>query len=683
MGNVHWDFPLKGSGNEQGYANSGIEMFKGKRLIENVAREICQNSLDAKDPKCNAPVKICFELRKINKDEYPLFQEYKECLEGCRENWNDRMDRRLREFLETADEMMKKSSIPVLVISDYNTKGLEGVDAEENKSSVWRDLAHSDGTSSKGSDSAGSYGIGKNAPFACSALSMVFYNTYAIDGGRALQGTSRLATILRNGKQTQGVGHYLYYEDDSHWGPIRTEHNCSFMNEFKRDLYGTDVIIVGFSEEKDWASRMKRAIISNFFLALYQKRLVVEVSGDTIDNISLASEINYFKSAPLIEGKSVYECYNALTNPDDGEIIHLSVLEENDVALYLKSERDYHNKVAFFRSNGMRICFRSYDVCQRYAAVVVVEKEKLGGLLREAEPVRHDKWDHKLISNKERRKEAKDSLEKMRSLVKEALREKYEKSEVTRQDCGEGDYLPDVNDVDQSQLGNDILRVHQKLGPSYTRIPNPDTIHTGMRKKSGNPKAGDAYSKNRKNLVRSAASSSKRADVDSNTRSGVLSGSGMGSNTRSGADIRTGSGPNGGTMADSGKSVNPNPLSKPNAASISTPAVSKDDPFFGIVNLTFQKVFLFNQERGLYKVVLCSEKDYPNVKLSFCAVGEDGGEDMLTIRKYIYCEKTQKVRGTSIGPISLSGGVRTEMLVMFTNKEKMRLNIIAEIMEES
>ena len=49
MANAKWDFPKLGGGQKQGYTNSGIETFKGTELLDNLAREICQNSLDAKD----------------------------------------------------------------------------------------------------------------------------------------------------------------------------------------------------------------------------------------------------------------------------------------------------------------------------------------------------------------------------------------------------------------------------------------------------------------------------------------------------------------------------------------------------------------------------------------------------------------------------------------------------------
>ena len=43
-----WSFPSKCHGEIEGYANPGLEMFKGNPL-QALTREICQNSLDAGD----------------------------------------------------------------------------------------------------------------------------------------------------------------------------------------------------------------------------------------------------------------------------------------------------------------------------------------------------------------------------------------------------------------------------------------------------------------------------------------------------------------------------------------------------------------------------------------------------------------------------------------------------------
>lgn len=635
MGHICWDFPLLGRGNEQGYTNSGIETFKGKELIENLAREICQNSLDAKDDHVDGPVIVSFTLREIDRNSHVVFSEYADCLHGCRENWLGRTDEHLGDFLSAAETMLESQKIPVLIASDYHTKGLEGVDALESEESPWRALTHSDGTSvAKSEDSAGSYGIGKNAPFACTALSMVFYNTYAIDGGRAFQGSSRLATIKKNGRKTQGVGHYLYIQDsaseennvDDDWRPIKLDDGCSFLAEFEREEHGTDIIIVGFSETDHWVERMVRAIVANFFLAIYRGQLVVKVQDTVIDQTNLGTVIYQFKDAPTVDAKRVYEWYQALTNPDNGEPIYLSILEENDVSLYIKTDSEYHNQVASFRSSGMRIGIRGVRSYQSFAAVLVIEKEALSRLLRKAEPVRHNKWDATLINKKdnELRKKVKSILDQLDNWLRTELRKKYESAGASSQDSGEGDYLPDDESGAQlDQQGNDILRVKQKLGKSRSSIASSGSIGMGSGEGVGTPSPGDVYGKKKRKKK------------------------------KKGKKVVTGSGSVPGTSPSKGGQ----PLS--------------------VVNLTSQKVFLINQKLGLYKVVIRAEQTYPKVLLSFYAIGEDAAEDLLAITKYAYNGVTKVINGNTVGPIAIESGESAELFITFDNKEKMRLNMLA------
>lgn len=630
MGEIRWDFPLKGTGNEQSYTNSGIELFKGKELMENLAREICQNSLDAKIPGRKGPVTVEFKCITVSQQDHALFADYKACIESCKENWRGRMDDNLRDFLAIADDMLEKAEIPILVASDYNTNGLVGVNASEEEESAWRALAHSDGVSAKGADSSGSYGIGKDAPFACTALSMVFYNTYAIDGGRAFQGTARLATLKKNGKKTVGTGHYLFIEDsqpgvDEIWRPIQESDNCSFYNEFRRDEYGTDIIVVGFSESNNWVDRMVKAIVANFFLAIHQEKLVVTVQDREISKATLPSIIEQFKDARTIEQKTVYEWYQALTNPDNGEAYYLSVLDENDVALYLKCNEEYHNRVAYFRSSGMRIRVAKPGSYQPFSAVVVVEKQELNRVLRKAEPPRHNRWDAALIKNNPALKEtAKDCLEKMDSWLRDELRKTYEQTGSNFQDSGEGEYLPDEGDTAfNDQQGTDILRVRQTLLTSRKTNLSPGSIQSGTKTGTGSPTAGDVYGKGKRKKK------------------------------KKGKTIVTGKGDHTGSTPSKGGS----PLST--------------------VNITWQKAFIINQKFGLWRVLLKAEQDCANVTLSFYSIGEDNEEDVLTVEKYAIGSTTKKVQGKSVGPLSMKANEITELFVTFANKEKMRINIIA------
>lgn len=620
-----WDFPLLGTGNEQGYTNSGIEIFKGKELMENLAREICQNSLDAWDEGTGKPVKVEFSLTSVIKKEHEVFSKFEECVSGCERYWGNRMDSRLATFLKGVQSLLAKPELPVLLARDYNTKGLTGAKAIRTEVSVWRALAHSDGTSvNKQNDSAGSYGIGKNAPFACSDLSMVFYGTYAKDGIRAFQGVSRFATILNsNNEATTGLGHYLCVEDDGEWHPIFPENSCSFRDDFPRDEFGTDIIVVGFNGDSSWQESMIQAVLSNFFLAICENRMTVRIQDCEITSGKLRNLMEERKSASA-EMRNAYECYLALTDPDDTAILHHTILTENDVDLYIKADSQFHNNVASFRSTGMRIRKYRKAIMQHFAAVVVIRGAELGALLRDTEPPRHNRWDYTLITdNKKRREQAKEALDKMDAWVLSELQKKYDSVTEFSVDSGEGDYLPDdVDFMGEARTGNDILRINHKVAGIATIEPSVGTMQTGSKKGKGTSQSGDLFGKKRRKKKKKG----KKVVVEPGDTFGAK-------------------------PAKSGK-----PLST--------------------VNITDQRAFALKSSLGLYRVLIKSDQDYEKAYLSFFAVGEDESKDALKVEKYATNGKSENATGTQIGPISIEKDIPKEIFVTFINKEKMLLDIL-------
>ena len=114
MANARWDFPKLGGGQKQGYTNSGIETFKGTELLDNLAREICQNSLDAKDPYWEEPVTVEFKLTTIQKDNYPFLQEYLKYLKSGKKFWQDKNDKKVMQFLEKAERLIEGNDIKMI-----------------------------------------------------------------------------------------------------------------------------------------------------------------------------------------------------------------------------------------------------------------------------------------------------------------------------------------------------------------------------------------------------------------------------------------------------------------------------------------------------------------------------------------------------------------------------------------
>jgi len=80
---IGWRFPLNDDGEDDDLNNPGVESFKNSP-ISSLAKEICQNSLDAKDPGSHAPVEVHFSRIDLEKNKFPSCAEYLEILNSCK-----------------------------------------------------------------------------------------------------------------------------------------------------------------------------------------------------------------------------------------------------------------------------------------------------------------------------------------------------------------------------------------------------------------------------------------------------------------------------------------------------------------------------------------------------------------------------------------------------------------------
>ncbi len=632
MPNAHWDFPELNGGQEQGYTNSGIETFKGTELIDNLAREICQNSLDAKNLEINDPVIVKFKLETISKKDFSLFSEYLEYVNGCKTFWERKNDKKVKAFIERVQRTLDNENINLLIASDYNTTGLTGSDASGFESSAWRALVNADGVSAKADGAGGSYGIGKNAPFACSDLSIVFYNTYAKDNKKAFEGVARAATLLNKvSKPTQGIGHYRSTDD---YKPITPEISCMLRDKYQRTEYGTDIIVGGcnkFIEDENWKKKLIQATIKNFFLAIYEDKLIVEIEGVTINSTTLPDFINKYRNENK-ETQLTAQLFDTLTSFDN-EINYKKIIEDNDLAIYLKKEKDYKRKIAKFRSSGMLVGIDNCRMIENFNVIVAVRGKKLNEILRTTEPPKHNQWDYKRIEDKEKSKEAKDIIKKINESVKNLINEKYKITPENTFDSEVGEYLPDeIDDLANKKPGNDRLRSIQKIHDKPKSKELPPDINSEIAKK-------------------------EIGETVENTNNAVFRN----------------------------EKVNPRPYPKPKPPEpVNYAPEGKDEGInkgegtktqITYPHIKLQRIFPINYKIGLYQVMLCPETNYTNLYINFVAVGEGSSRDNLKVDTYTINKQTTKCKGSKIGPISLKTNNANEIFVTFENKEKMVINM--------
>jgi hypothetical protein len=438
---IKWNFPSNNGGSVDGLNDSGVETFNGN-IYESLAREIIQNSIDAQQDKTQ-PVKVVFDLRYINQSLFPGLDKYKNVLESCRSYWNS--NSKAEKHFRNAHYILNQELIPVLKISDYNTTGLTGSEKEDNDSN-WFGLIKSTGNSNKPGGSGGSFGIGKNAPFACSDLRTVFYSTLDKNSIVAFQGVGKLVTHLHKGIKTRGTGYFGNSNDNQ---PIFGEdfYNSDFYDEdlYKREDIGTDIFVPGFKNVNDWHLKMIISVLENFTVALFKGQLEVEVKGVSLKKENLETMIKKYTSK--MKKPLAYLYYRAVS---EGEFFPKKGYEYgpmyDGLELFLLEDKDLPKQIGMFRKMGMRIFDKKhFRGATNFIGVLVVSGDETNKILSTMEPAAHDKWEptraSDILDNPE--KYLKGINDWMRKCVG-SLVDYSQNEEVDF--LGAGDYLPMEND---------------------------------------------------------------------------------------------------------------------------------------------------------------------------------------------------------------------------------------------
>ena len=138
-----WNFPSNNYGQIFGIADSGVETFKGTP-IKSLAREICQNSLDAALEN-GEPTRIEFKTFEIDPHKIPDYSNLEDALKRALDFWSQQQSTKAKTFFKQALDVIHKSTITCLRISDFNTSGLVG--SREEYNSPWCNLTKSSGAS--------------------------------------------------------------------------------------------------------------------------------------------------------------------------------------------------------------------------------------------------------------------------------------------------------------------------------------------------------------------------------------------------------------------------------------------------------------------------------------------------------------------------------------------------------
>ncbi|MBI2966706.1 MAG: hypothetical protein HYY40_02700 [Bacteroidetes bacterium] len=377
-----WEFVTTGGGREDGIHNSMIEHFTGNYNYH-LAREIIQNSLDAKKDGSDDPVLVTFKLEEFTRKEFPGQSELLEVLNACKKYYKS--DKDTQNFMDDALACIKGETIPFLRISDFNTKGLLGLD--NDKKGGWYNLVKSTGASSKDQGEGGSFGIGKGAPFAASNLRVVFYSTKTEKGFTKFQGIAELVSHEVDKDIKRGVGSFGI-------GQGSLQNPRDIPENFWRKETGTDIFIASYKNEKGWQKNLIKSILRNFWYAISNNDLIVKVENIQINQDNLEKLLTeHFLGEPFkayVEPTgNPLQYYLAIKNgtPFEGKLHTLG-----NVKFYFYQTEEQLNYVSMIRKSHMVIYSRRFTFPGNYAGVFICDDDKGNKELRRMEPPAHDKW---------------------------------------------------------------------------------------------------------------------------------------------------------------------------------------------------------------------------------------------------------------------------------------------------
>lgn len=613
---VGWYFPDNKGGQEEGFENQGINQFKMSPYGK-LAREIIQNSYDAKIKNNNKKVKVEFKLVKLEKNRIPNLESIKESINAGAEYFPE--TERLDKFRQVANEKFENDAIDVLKISDYNTTGLVGIDKRIN--SAWYGLIKSSGNSTKSGVSGGSYGSGKHAAFVFSYFRTILYGTYVENEGYAFQGKSILCTHKKDGVVKGNIGYWGNICEDE-CKPIRNQEQ---MDEFyRRNETGTDLYIIGAKlEEEKWVDNIVYSVIENFWKLIIEDKLEVSIvnNGDTLNidskNIRGFAQLGKEGNARIDE-HDPFNAYKFIElNDNIEEIRYGSICVENDVELKIAKLPQYsEKKILKMRDTEMKInIFSPRKRPVNFIGILIATGEELNKQLRESEPQTHDAWNADNIEDEDYRKKVRDTIRRLDEWLNEQIDSLSYVDDIEEFDAEGLDFLS-LEDEDT----NGIEEIQKPFDKIVNKVVEEQEIMVTQRE-INKPKAIDKTSDDE------PKEGGDNPGNENRTKDGGTKGKGEGENT-------TGSGEN---------------YHESQMLYIKTP---------------------YDSKKNMYKVIVRPIEDLYNCEIHFQRYTDSGELEKIKINKAFINGQELQISGNIIKNIKMNGNEDTKIDVVFETKRK-------------
>lgn len=652
--NCKWYFADQPNGQEVGPNNAMEQSFK-THPYASLVRESIQNSLDAVLDK-SEPVVVKFSFMEMQGVDYPEFFELQHHIQGCLDYFPNNHNARV-----TYGEMRKlfegnkyHNHLGFIRVSDYNTKGMTYEDG--NTDTPFYAFVRSAGVTVKDDSSAGgSFGFGKAAYYLLSPINTIIVSTCTEDYKKYFEGAASLCTHTYKGAKKMAFGYY----DDQNGKPITEE--SDIPAKFRRSEPGTDINILGFdmNDTDEAIQEMTEAVLRNFWMAIYDGKLVVNINDDVEirkDNIEELME-QHFEDTDDTTRKAGY--YNPRPYFDAVRLTGSSgkyLFFEDElpllghVCLFVFKKKGATDKIAFMRALRMLVYAKRTRTNYGMYGVFYCDSEKGNDLLRNMENPAHDEWkSSNWRVNGKTFGMGRIALQEMENFITECLSSAFslkEKKAIDIKGLEEFLYIPTAYEEDED------LESESQTGDATGTIQEDGTsLTTEIANEEDNPTITE----------RPAPPSTGHVMINKTTSA---------TNT-TGATLRSGHG---------------EAERKPKTKGIQKPGDAKDARtededgekglFASPISIPY-RTFSQREDGGIYHyVVLHPQEEVGNVRLHFFAVGEENDEELQIAESNI-----GNVSGNVIRDVHLTED-RLRLRVRFTDNMKHAVKLSAEELYE-
>ena len=486
-----WRFPTTFDGGGLGFNDGGTQLFKDDS-IQSLAREVCQNSIDARHKNSDAPAEVEFVIFKMKKENFPGYEEFKKIIERevayCESYYKN--NKNAVNYYQEALKTLNKDEITCLRISDYNTTGLTVGDNPKNNN--WVNLVVHSGTNDKKAEDGGSFGLGKNAMYACSKFGTLYFSTNTDEGIKQSECMAKLSTYdCEDGTIVHGLGFYGMYDSPRSYDNEKPINDiCRIDNNHTRreNETGTDVYILGFelptadifSDDVDSFSKFEAdiaaAIIDNYFESIYNNKLFVKINDIVINKDNMKETFDQlYNYNPGLFNQNTADYLDVLTDPNATvEPICIMDPEIPDAELRIKLDPKYHNRIAMIKNTGMKIFDKgNFPQITLFSGMLTLKTNEVNGYFKKMENPAHDGW---MLDRIKHDPTAKSKYDRMYGQVRDIIKKLAKDNTPESIDVvGLGEYLPDdISDGDEASKKENVNDEYAEKIEIREKVPLPN-----------------------------------------------------------------------------------------------------------------------------------------------------------------------------------------------------------------